>query len=252
MACPYCINKQGDFKAPPEMDWKDWAEGLSRIKTRKDLPITFQGGEPTIYQGFYSLVQELACRYKFLDLLTNGTFNLNEFTHFIHPGVFRRPAPYASIRFSYHGQQGKAFLGLLDKLITLQTAKYSVGLWGLSNQKGLEKVKRACTYWELDFRVKEYLDAEHGTYKYPGALNKPNHRVMCKPSEFLAAPDGQLYRCHADLYAGRDSYGHILDEEIKFPDWLACDNCGSCNPCDIKLKTNRLQEYGHCSVEIRQ
>ena len=29
-----------------------------------------------------------------------------------------------------------------------------------------------------------------------------------------------------------------------------CDVYGHCNPCDIKVKTNRFQEFGHTSVQI--
>ena len=30
-----------------------------------------------------------------------------------------------------------------------------------------------------------------------------------------------------------------------------CEVYGHCNPCDIKVKTNRFQVFGHTSVEIR-
>jgi len=30
-----------------------------------------------------------------------------------------------------------------------------------------------------------------------------------------------------------------------------CDALGLCNPCDINVKTNRFQQFGHTSVDIR-
>lgn len=251
-ACPYCINKHGEFKQPKEMNKEDWLRGLSRIKTRNDLPITFQGGEPTIYKDFYEIARLLHAEGKYLDVLTNGEWGLSDFEQEINPEVFKREAPYASIRISYHGQQGNDLAVLLSKIRYLHNMGYSVGLWGLSNQN-TQQVANLCKGLGIDFRVKEYLDDKHGTYKYPRAVGSSLVKhVHCKPSELLIAPDGRIYRCHADLYASRGSIAHILDTNIKFPGYLACDNFGQCNPCDVKLKTNRLQEKGHCSVTIKE
>jgi hypothetical protein len=247
--CPYCINKQGDFKIPPEMSKDDWVKGLSRIQTREDLPITLQGGEPTLYPYFYPLANRLYQEGKHQDLLTNGDFPISDFLIGVNSEIFKREAPYASIRFSYHGGDP---LRLVNKVYHLQQHGYSVGIWGLSNQEN-KLVKHLCESLNVDFRVKQYLDEKHGTYKYPSAVGSSiGTHTHCKPSELLIAPDGFIYRCHADLYAARDSIGHILNEEIRFPNFLPCDNFGQCNPCDIKLKTDRFQVGGHCSVEIKE
>lgn len=250
-ACPYCINKHGEFKQPKEMNAGDWVRGLRRIQTRNDLPITFQGGEPTIHKDFYEISRLLHAEGKYLDVLTNGEWSLSDFEQEINPEVFKREAPYASIRVSYHGQQGNDLAILLSKIQYLHNTGYSVGLWGLSNQK-LDQVQNLCNGLGIDFRVKEYLDDKHGTYKYPRAVGSSLVKhVHCKPSELLIAPDGRIYRCHADLYASRGSIAHILDTNIKFPGYLACDNFGQCNPCDLKQKFDRFQRSGHCSVEIK-
>ena len=63
-----------------------------------------------------------------------------------------------------------------------------------------------------------------------------------------------MYRCHADLYKGRNPIGHILDEyftEDSIEEFRECSFFGDCNPCDVKVKTNRFQVFGHTSVEIR-
>lgn len=248
MACIYCINKQGDFKPHTEMSSVDWIRGLTRIQTRDDLPITLQGGEPTLYHGFYTLASVLHSQGKRLNLLTNGEFDFVDFLTYISHDTFKHPAPYASIRFSYHDQDE---LKLANKVKYLTRHGYSVGIWGLSISDN-RLMNTICQCQGIDFRVKEFLDRTHGTYKFPNAINGPNKKVLCSPSELLIAPSGFIYRCHADLYAARDPIGHILDDEVKFPRYLPCENYGSCNPCDIKLKTNRFQEGGHCSVDIKE
>ena len=248
--CSYCINKHSDFVAPQELSLDDWVIGLSRIVTRPDLPISLQGGEPTIYNSFYKLANILHFQHKHLDLLTNGMFDLREFCKEITPDVFKRNAKYASIRFSYHHKMSP--VALIMKVWTLQNAGYEVGIWGLDNNVQNNAVKNLCTQLNIDFREKEFLAKGIGTYKYNNAVGQATgKKVWCKTSELLIGPSGHIFRCHADLYANRDWIGHILEPEIKFSDFRECNHYGQCNPCDVKLKTNRLQEYGHCSVEIK-
>lgn len=249
MNCSYCINKQGEFDYDrPEMTGQEWLKAFGRIETREDLPITLQGGEPTIHRDFYEIVSN--AYGKKMDLLTNGKFNLSQFMAYVHSGIFNRKAPYASIRFSHHKLLNDFYL--FEKVCVLKNNGYHVGVWGFDTGDH-EAMKQFCKENEIDFRVKQFLDKDHGTYKYPEAINGEKKEVECKPSELLIAPDGRLYRCHSDLYAGVNSYAHILDDKVELPDdFIKCDHCGFCNPCDIKLKTNRLQESGHCSVEIRE
>jgi len=245
--CVYCINKQGKLEVPSEMSGDQWIEGLNRIRTREDLPITISGGEPTMHREFYKIAKGLFD--KKLDLLTNGKFNRQEFMGNIHSGIFKRKAPYASIRFSYHKGLNEEYL--CDKLEILQGQGYSIGVWGLDNVDNSD-MEKFCKSANIDFRLKEYLDRNHGTYKYPEALSGERKSVMCKPSELLISPNGTIYRCHADLYTGRNPIGHILSEDIPFPDFMACDYFGECNPCDIKRKFDRFQQENHCSVEIKE
>jgi hypothetical protein len=227
----------------------NWIEGLNRIKTRADLPITISGGEPTLHPKFFEIVAWIDHNIP-LDLLTNGEFDVAEFMNHINPNRFKRESPYASIRFSYHPGQMK-LLGLFKKVITLQENNYSVGIWGVGNTIKNKLPQALGKFLGIDFRLKELLDKDHGTYKYPLAVNGYPKQCMCKPSELLIAPDGRLFRCHFELYHGLNSYGHILDNNIKLPtEFAPCESCGCCNFCDIKLKYDRFQKEGHCSVEI--
>mgnify|MGYP001615736311 FL=1 len=59
--CSYCINdpqQRGDRKTifltqkkpfRDELTPGEWAQALWRLPSRPDLPVTFQGGEPTLY-----------------------------------------------------------------------------------------------------------------------------------------------------------------------------------------------------------
>ena len=250
--CSYCINKYNGLYKYKLMKPEEWAEGLNRIKTRSDLPCTITGGEPTVYKGFYKLVN-LIDKDIPLDLLTNGQFNIQTFKSKISPKRFKRPAKYASIRFSFHPGYTSA-LSLLIDVRNLQKFGYSVGVWAVDN--GDYSVARAMLMAKglgIDFRTKELLDEAHGAYKYPAGVDGIRKKCICRPSEMLIAPDGRLFRCHYDLYHGINSYGHLLDKRVDLPKtYLPCDNYGMCNPCDIKMKFNRFQEEGHCSVKIKE
>jgi sulfatase maturation enzyme AslB (radical SAM superfamily) len=245
--CPYCINHFGEFLNRKEMTGDQWISALQRIETREDLPITLQGGEPTIYRDFYEVASGLVGQK--MDLLTNGNFSIRKFIDYIDPLIFNRKSPYANIRFSYHKDINDVYL--FDKLSRMKKLGYSVGVWAFDINDNTT-MKEYCNESGVEMRIKQFLSDKHGTYKYPDAINGIKRKCECKPSELLIAPDGLLYRCHADLYAGVNSYAHILDEDITLPtDFLPCDRYCLCNTCDVKLKTNRLQQGGHCSVEVR-
>lgn len=265
LSCSYCINQFNNKKIiGAEMSGEDWIRGLSRIVTRKDLPITLQGGEPTLHRDFYSIVNRVRwCGDGYnainLDLMTNCSFDNNQFMENIGPNVFKRKAPYASIRVSYHPEQMK--LGhLLTKVIPLQHVGYSIGVWMVNHPKYQEErelAEKVCKDAGIDFRLKEFLGEYngkiYGNYKYPAAINNGEctSRVKCKTTELLIGPDGNIYRCHSDLYSNRDHIGHILDDNFEIKDeYRSCSQYGHCNPCDVKIKTNRFQEFGHTSVDI--
>lgn len=253
MGCSYCINHAGEFAPRKEISVDEWVKILAPIQTRSDLPITLQGGEPTEYPGFYNLVKELSYRRKKLDLLTNGNFDLKEFLYRTEPEMFKRPAPYAPIRFSYHAKTNP--IKLSAKVIKLQKEGYSVGIWGLDhpNMKMANALMASvCKHSGIDFRIKEYLDKDHGTYKYPQAISGHKKTVWCYPSELLFAPDGKIFPCHHFLYSNTKPFTSSKNSDGLSYRTVFCSDFGLCNPCDIKLKTNRLQQGGHCSVKIEE
>src|SRR3972149_840475 len=191
LKCSYCINyfEQGNF-SKKHISGKEWVKGLNRIVSRDDLPISLQGGEPSLHKDFIYILNNIKPELN-IDILTNLQFDEDEFMHSVNPNRIKRKSPYASIRVSYHPE-------------TMQ----------------------------LDPLVRKVLKLQN--------------------NGFIVGSAGDIYRCHSDLYEGRKPIGNILDENFEIEDkFRSCDVFGHCNPCDVKVKTNRFQQFGHTSVEIK-
>jgi len=258
--CSFCINRFGGAEARyPTMPGADWVRGLNRIVSRPDLPVTLQGGEPALHPDFYAIVRGLRPDLR-IDMLTVLPLDADEFMANVPPDRMKRDAPYASIRVSYHPEVMR-LRDIKRKVLALLDAGYSVGIWAVRHPDWIDEIERAqqeCAADGIDFRFKEFLGVHdgrlYGTYKYPEAVSgRRGSAVQCRTTELLIGTDGSVYRCHSDLYARRPPVGHICDPEFRIEDvYRSCGNFGLCNPCDIKVKTNRYQEFGHTSVEIRR
>lgn len=259
LSCSYCINylvglKQGRklLKAP------DWSRGLARLKLGRDIPLTIQGGEPTIHSDFYNIINAIP-ETMALDLLTNIQFSPEEFANKIPLSKFNRAAPYASIRVSYHPEMMKLD-ETMHKVRQMLDLGFKVGLYGVlhpSQEKEILHAKEVCIKAGIDFRTKEFLGTYegkiYGHYAYPDAVfAKTLKNCLCKTSELLIDPFGDVFRCHHDLYNRLHTVGNILDENFQIEDaYRPCDFYGKCNPCDVKIKNNYKQEFGHTSVSIQ-
>jgi len=259
LTCSYCINRFGVVgSGVRHISGKEWVDAINRIESRPDLPLTLQGGEPSLHKDFYFIVNNIREDLN-IDLLTNLQFETDEFMANVSPDRIKRDSPYASIRVSYHPEVME-LKPLAEKVLTLQKAGYSIGIWGVmhpSQDKIILEAQEYCTGLGIDFRLKEFL-GEHegkmyGTYRYPGACDKEFEKdVLCKTTELIMGPDGSVYRCHSDLYEGRPAVGNVTDPAYELEDiYRPCPVFGHCNPCDIKVKTNRFQVFGHTSVEIK-
>ena len=241
------------------MTAKDWILALNRIEARDDLPLTLQGGEPTSHKEFYEIINGID---RPMDLLTNCQFNIDEFIDRIPTTKFKRNAPYASIRISFHPEQ-MDLVNTVNRVSTLFDHGYQVGVWMVEVPEQMyivEKARFAFSQMGIPFKTKELL-GEHkgvvyGTYKYPGSVDAPKAQwksCLCRTSELLVAPDGSIHRCHSDLYNLRQGIGHILDADFSLDrSFRYCSVFGSCSGCDTKVKTNRYQIFGHTSVEIER
>jgi organic radical activating enzyme len=258
LGCGYCINRfNGAAMARGHLTGREWVEGLNRVVSRPDLPVTLQGGEPSLHKDFIYILNNIKPSLN-IDILTNLRFDVEEFIRLVDPRRIKRDAPYASIRASYHPEV-MALDPLIRKVLRLRDAGFSIGIWGVTHPSQEAEVLRAqerSAALGIDFRLKEFLGVHdgrmHGTYRYPGACDGQTTRsVACRTTELIIGSDGGVYRCHGDLYDGRPAVGNILDAGFEIDEgWRPCAFFGRCNPCDVKVKTNRFQVFGHTSVEI--
>lgn len=265
LSCSYCINlhnsgsrfKQAQRK---ELSYKDWIKVANRLQLRDDLPLSLQGGEPTLLKGFNIFTKEVKPEVK-MDLLTNMMFDVDKFIKEVPTERFTRNAPYASIRVSYHPGQNDID-DLIYKTQKMEGAGFRVGLFGIelpeaSLNKHILEVQDRCLKLGIDFRTKEFLgELEgklYGTFKYKNSVSSELKNCQCKTTELLVDPNGYVFKCHSDLYNGRNPYANIMDSNFTtsmIDEYRNCDFYGNCNPCDVKVKTNRFQQYGHTSVDI--
>ena len=244
------------------MDAEQWIAAANRLVLRDDLPLTLQGGEPTLHPGFFRIVNEVKAEIK-MDLMTNMMFDVRRFIEHVPTWRFTREAPYAPIRGSYHPGQN-SIDDLLQKTLTLQDAGFRIGLYAVlhpepNRRAHILKVQEECLSKGIDFRTKEFLGEfagqVYGTFKYENAVSAgKSMQCQCKTSEIIVDPQGGVHRCHSFLYKLRQPIAHILDDEMSeeaIDQFRECTYFGDCNPCDVKVKTNRFQIFGHTSVEIR-
>jgi hypothetical protein len=262
LSCFYCVNAyNGSSLKKQEMPVEDWIRAANRLTFSEDLPLTLQGGEPTLYKDFYRFVREVKSDIK-MDLLTNLMFDVESFMKNCPSARFSREAPYASIRATYHPFQNHLDV-LIKKTLRLLDGGFSVGLFGILHpdpeiRNKVLSAQEICVKAGIDFRLKEFLGIYqgqlYGTFKYSEALSGTiRNSCQCRTSELLVDTAGFIYRCHSDLYGGRTPIGHILDAHFcldQIDSFRTCDAYGLCHPCDIKIKTDRFQIYGHTSVEI--
>ena len=257
--CSYCINRfHGDhWRGYREAEGRDWMRFFDRLETR-DVPITLQGGEPGVHPHFLDIVEH-ASRSHPVDILSNLAFDLKGFVRRVDPARLNRDAPYAPIRVSYHPEQF-ALGTVLKRVQFLQAAGFRVGLYGVLHPEQLTAVEHArqvCEDLGIDFRTKPFLGWHegvlHGEYALPEACagGQPR-RCECAPSELLIAPDGSIHQCHHHLYEHSEPLDHIANASLRLEEgYLPCARFGLCNPCDVKVKNNRFQHFGHVAARMR-
>jgi MoaA/NifB/PqqE/SkfB family radical SAM enzyme len=257
--CTYCINRPENVCHPrPLLSASAWIDYLNRLDLPDDLPISFQGGEPSLHPDFFEILKGIRSGIH-IDILTNLSFDVERFARELSPERFKRKAPYASIRVTYHPGQSK-LEDVVDKIRYLVDRGYPIGLYSIrvpGHEKLIEKVQSLVEPLGIDYRTKEYLGLNRGqafgTYHYENAVfANTRQQVQCRTTELLIAPDGKVHRCHRDLYVGENGIGSISERHLYRPsyEFRACSKFGECNPCDLKRKTNRFQVDGHASVEI--
>lgn len=265
LSCDYCITRHhesnfGNFRYE-YLSPEQWINGLNRWVLPPDVPITFQGGEPFLYKGIWEILENLQHK---VDILTSlpPFLNRQNFLNLKHLDWNKREAPYPTIRVSFHINQND-YKELIERIADLKDI-LSIGLFYLDHPgHSIEEknaIKQYAQKYGVELRKKEFLGVWEGKqlghllYKDAAGGKKLGIKVKCKNTVVPIAPDGNIYRCHSDLYFNRQEHalGNLNDNEIIFPtQHLDCENYGLCNECDIKVKTNHYQVFGYTSVNIR-
>ena len=259
LGCDYCINDPDDktIRKRIELPASEWTKSLNKIDFGA-ISITLGGGEPSLHLELFDIINGIKSETR-LDLLTNLQFNPKDLIDRVSPDKFTHPnnPAYKSVRVSYHPTKMKAG-DISDKVLELQEAGFPVGLFGINHPDAISdnmQMAEIARKKQIYFFVKDFLGEhdkrDYGHFRYMGAVNGKKKTVLWRSKEFLIAPDGLVYRCHRDLYHIEHPTGSIiLPEHLKLYNFTKCHNYGECNPCDIKLKTNRFLKAGNCSVEI--
>lgn len=254
--CEYCINDISGLKRKrQELTVDEAVNGLNKIDFG-DLPLTIGGGEPTIRHDFFDLLSGLRSDIK-IDLLTNLQFDVNTFIKKVSPKRFNSStnSAYKSIRVSFHPASTDE--SVIAKIKTLQDAGFLIGLFGINHPKNMyanmamsELARKENVYFFIKDFLGEFNGQLFGYYKYKSAFSKICKKCKCRTKEVLIGPEGNIYKCHRDLYNVEFPVGNIKEDfkiEYKFRD---CNMYGFCNLCDVKTKLNRFLQMGNCSVEI--
>lgn len=235
--CAYCINdpaQSAERKAlfplqAPEMSPAYWVKALSRLPARADLPITLQGGEPTLFWRGKGLGDLLAGLPNSFDLLTNMTVPADVFAGRLNgqQNKLRRAAPYPSIRVSYHADEmetlwrGRGFARLVENCEALGGHGFTVSSDKATSDVGIYVVDhpdnnvtddmREAAAGRVPLEMKPFLGVHdgtlHGEYLYPYSTDliargfaEQTLNVECRTSELLIDPLGFVWGCHFHLY----------------------------------------------------
>ena len=259
LSCSYCINHLSGLNPKRKhLNSSEWISLLNRLELRPGLPLTFQGGEPSIHPGFFEILKSIRSDLE-IDLLTNLQFDTTKFMKNLTPDRFLRSAPYAAIRVSYHPETME-LEPLLKKAAILKNEGYPIAIYTVDHPNYKDQLSKAIIMTSelgLEFKTKEllgrYNDQLHGNFKYPDSVDSPIRKSCdCKTTELLISPEGKVFRCHHDLYNLKFAIGDLQNTEFRIEDiYRPCHFYGNCNPCDVKIKNNRYQEFGHTSVDIK-
>jgi len=253
--CKYCINDPEQQSRRSELFNKrrrskrnhltpdEWARGLSRLPSRSDLPITLQGGEPTLYYGSKGLGMLLSQVSHHFDLLTNFVLPPELLIENLlgQENKLRRNAPYPSIRVSYHAEEmnriwnNKGFETLIERCEELNQLGFKVTGDKLTSDIGIYMVShpsnqvtrkmQELSRGRVPFETKEFLGVDkgklYGHYLYPFSTDLLTRHIYtetlkaeCKTSELLLDPLGFVWGCHYYLYENWKKGGPLADFEI--------------------------------------
>ena len=190
--CSYCLNWRLNKE---ERDVDYWLKAIDRIDT--ELPITLSGGEPSIHKAFFPLLMNLNKKF---DVLTNLSFDIDYFIENVSVYSFENDKGYAPIRVSFHPGFSEK-INVIERVRKLMDAGYRVGLYVVETKENKDVIEDLRKIDWIDLQVKPYLEHK--------LKIKPENKCKCAVSELLIGPDGNIYKCHRDLYKSENRIGDL-------------------------------------------
>jgi hypothetical protein len=249
-------NASGPPVKRSSMTGRQWTDALNRFVLREDLPITLQCGEPSLNDDLFFIVNNLRSDIR---LVLNISLHIDfyEFIKNVSPERLRRDAQ-ADIRANFN----PSAMGLdeaIKKIQLLKGAGFNVGLYMVTRPDAAvhePEVRKKCEKADIPVTAKDiigiYDGKLYGTLKWEGCCGGAELKnVLCRTNGILIAPDGNVYRCHHDLYHAVDPVVHVLSPY--FPGmrkFIPCDHFGRCFPCDADAAPRRSGDFGRASVDV--
>ena len=293
--CSYCINdpqQRGNRNAVfmmkeithrTEMTPEEWIRALRRIPAREDLPLTFQGGEPTLYWKGNGLGLILSEIENYADLLTNFALPPDKFSGKLmgRQNQLRRSSPYPPIRVSFHIKEmdklwGNGFEELVSRCVALADYGFTVssdpsisniGIYVVDHPENIvtEKMREYCKN-RVPFFMKDFLGVFEGElsaqYRYPYStdlVSSGTHpdtlNCQCRTTELLIDPLGFVWPCHYYLYKAWEAKTPPLAfrilEQSHF-DFASLRFDGSIRPSghmlDPAFSLQQMEQFHDCSL----
>ena len=245
--CPYCIQGEMERNIYKEVSADKWIEFIRTQEPGSKIGLI--GGEPTLYPGFKQIVE--ACSNDYLLTVTTNAKSplINDFDNFLNWASNYR----VRWNLSFHPSVVKVG-DFINKVVNMRLS----GLWvdqvaSVDCEEIQTYVKELCDanigFWlQTDTSIdsdgvlhptKEELREvgsgearidDHKRYSFLCDGVKKNIPVLCITKKLLVNPEGDVFRCHRDIYTRENSIGNVF-KGISNPNYV-CPNIGTCNPCD--------------------
>ena len=258
--CSYCIqqfSKDEFFGAMAEYEkdkltGAEWVDFYNHVQKMYRLPLSIIGGEPLLHDDVFEILNNIN-GYK---MTITSNLCSPQFDKFATE-ISEKQKKHIRINTSFHPNI-ITVEEFCNKIHMLRNWGYEVDQVAMVNHptSNYRHYYKEFINRGINMSPQTYL-GKIGDVLYPNAdsLLVSDHRehgidnleiyedafsyrrkkkVLCRTKRFMAAPNGNLYRCHYHLYANRNPIGNVLTRDIpKTVGYDLCNDYGYCNPCDF-------------------
>jgi organic radical activating enzyme len=230
LRCPYCVNKEAPWDKTTEYGVLSATEWL-RIIQRENRHVSLTGGEPTLYQDFYELANEIPPNLV-LWVYSNMTFDPNEFAERVHRPVYFLCSIHPSMKDIRQAIncvnsliRHKRFSGIVHLLETPENKPTLAAFADLSAE--FTKTRN----WRVQVDPDQRLSS-------PRCMKDVRRSVICANRCAIIAPDGCRYPCVTRMIMREGALENLRNERLHtLRPAVNCRHWGFCTPCDGALDT---------------